>query len=393
MNICIVAYTIYETDNRVRRYAETLSAEGHLVDVFSLRRRGERGRVRRLDRIRVFRIQNRDYGEGGPFSYLTRLLLFLFKSGVHVLIRHLRRRYAVVHVNNIPDFLVLAALIPRMAGSRIILDIHDLVPELFSEKFGRPMGSVFTRLLLFTEKVCTRLADQVIVANELWRRKIIARDRLHPGACTTLMNYPDLRYYRPALPSRQGNGARKTLIYPGTFSHLHGIDIAVRAVALVREELPGVRLNMYGRFGSRAYYDSIRTLIDELQLNGTVVIHDPVPNERLMDMYDHVDIGLVPKRRGVFSDEAFSTKIFDYLAAGIPVIASRTTIDEYYFDDSQILFFRAEDHEDLARRIVELCTDPDMGRRLVRNARRFILDNNWEARRRDYLDVVERGLP
>ncbi|MFW6180406.1 MAG: glycosyltransferase family 4 protein [Spirochaetota bacterium] len=389
MNICILAYTIYETDSRVRRYAETLAARDHRVDVISLRNRGDGGRSMRVGGVNVFRVQSRGYREGGPAGYLARHLLFLARGGARILLRHLRRRYAVIHVNNIPDFLVFAALIPRALGCRVILDIHDLVPELFCEKFGRSMDSLPARLLLLAEKVCTRFADRVIVANDLWRRTVITRDRLAPGACITLLNYPDLSYYRPAGRPVSGAGGEVTLVYPGTFSHLHGVDVAVRAMALVRQELPRARLMLYGRFGSRAYYEYIRALMEELELDGAVAVRDPVPPERLMDIYARADIGLVPKRRGIFSDRAFSTKIFDYLAVGIPVIASRTTVDEYYFDDTQIMFFNAGDHRDLARKIVDLCANPEKGRLLARNARRFLLDNNWEARQKDYLDLVQ----
>jgi glycosyltransferase involved in cell wall biosynthesis len=103
-----------------------------------------------------------------------------------------------------------------------------------------------------------------------------------------------------------------------------------------------------------------------------------------------IDLGVVPKRKDSFGNEAFSTKIMEFMAMGVPVIASRTRIDQYYFNDSLLQFFESENTEDLASKIFELVHDADKRRSLCAHASDFIALNNWDVRKNEYLNVVDR---
>jgi len=130
----MLVYSFYENDNRVRRYAETLAARGDVVEVIALRRphQSSEDLVRG---VRVFRIQRRERNERGRLSYISRLLLFFFRSAIFLSWRHLRNPYQLIHVHSVPDFEVFAALLPKLTGCKVILDIHDIVPEFYASKF------------------------------------------------------------------------------------------------------------------------------------------------------------------------------------------------------------------------------------------------------------------
>src|SRR5689334_9099041 len=134
MKVCMLAYTFYETDNRVRRYAEALARRGDEVDAIVLQQEGK-SPFEIVNGVNVYRIQKRVRDERGPFSYLSKLLLFFARSMGAVTVRHLETRYDVIHVHSVPDFEVFAALIPRLMGAKVILDVHDIVPELYASKF------------------------------------------------------------------------------------------------------------------------------------------------------------------------------------------------------------------------------------------------------------------
>jgi hypothetical protein len=97
MRVCMVAYSFYEGDNRVRRYAETLAKRGDRVDVFSLRQKGQPARGI-VNGVRVFRIQRRVVNEKTKFSYLGRLLLFFMRSMAFLSVEQMKERYDLVHV-------------------------------------------------------------------------------------------------------------------------------------------------------------------------------------------------------------------------------------------------------------------------------------------------------
>jgi glycosyltransferase involved in cell wall biosynthesis len=286
---------------------------------------------------------------------------------------------------------VFIGLLPKLLGAKIILDIHDILPEFFCQKFKRGLDTTLANLLLLVEKYSVHFANHVIVANDLWREKIIARDKVSPDACTTLLYYPDLEFFKEGRsePYRSRDG-KFVIIYPGTLSYHHGLDILIRALSIVKQKLPDVKLKVYVRSSNLEYFDFIRKLINELNLTENVEFFKPVITEKLMDIFSDAAIGIVSKRGGFFAEEAFSSKIFDFMAAGVPIVASKTKIDEYYFDDSIILFFEPENHNDLARCILELHENRGKRESMVEHGRQFIARNNWGIKKLEYLELVDR---
>ena len=229
-------------------------------------------------------------------------------------------------------------------------------------------------------------ADHIIVANDLWMKKIINRDHILPEKCTAILNYPIMKYYQKLSLKHTGEGF--TLIYPGTLSYIHGTDIAIKAMAIIKEKLQNVVLKIYGYAVNITYYNSIVNMVDVLKLNEHVKLYDPVIGEELKKIFEYVDVGIVTKRSGIFAEEAFSSKIFDYMAVGIPIVASRTKIDEYYFNDSMIMFFEPGNHEDLANCIIEILNNPSKRKSLVEVNSKYIKKNTWEKKSEIYTEIV-----
>jgi len=387
MKACVIAYSFYELDQRVRRYAEALAARGDSVDVLTLK--GERqGDTDVIDGVHVYRIQKRDHNEKGMMDYFLRISKFFLKGSYLLVKNHFKRRYDVIHINSVPDYLVFMGLIPKIFGSKIILDIHDLMPEFFSQKFNKGMESFYIKILLFLEYISVKFADHNIIANDIWREKMILRDHLDPGKCTTLLNYPDMAYYEKVV--RQGINGTINIVYPGTISHHHGIDIAIQAIPFIKKNGVKVKLRIYGKNTKNRYNDHLQSLMKELDVADDVEFLEPVHREELYRIYSRSDIGIVPKRDGVFSGEAFSTKIYDFMASGLPVVASRTKIDEYYFDDSMISFFEPGNYEEMAKRVVDVYADQKKAGEMVDKCKRYIDDNTWMKKKSMYTTVVDR---
>ena len=146
MNVCMVAYTFYETDFRVRRYAETLAERGDNVDVFTLQY-NDLPKKDIIKGVTVHRIQRRIRDEKSKWSYIRKLITFSLRSFFHITIHHIKKRYKFVHVHSVPDFIVFAALVPKLTGSIIVLDIHDIIPEFYLSKFGNSGNYLPYRLL------------------------------------------------------------------------------------------------------------------------------------------------------------------------------------------------------------------------------------------------------
>jgi glycosyltransferase involved in cell wall biosynthesis len=377
-----VAYTFYEADNRVIRYASEMASLGHRVDVIALRRRGQ-SMVGYSDGVRVFRIQRRSVSETTPVSYLAKLVWFLSKATAFLTGLHVRHRYDLVHVHNIPDFLVFAAVLPKLTGARLILDIHDILPELYVGKFGLSTDSRTFKTLLKVERACCTFADHVIVANDLWRGTLVRRSAKH---CTTILNYPDISLFKPSAPTTRKRDCPFVFLYPGSLNHHQGVDVAVRAFALAAEEMPTAEFHIYGEGPARPL---LAALVERLQLQGRVKIKDSVSIQEMAGIIALADVGVVPKRADGFGNEAFSTKIFEFMASGVPVVVSRTRVDEHHFDSTLVRFFTSGDERELAAVLLDTFRNRGKARAQAEVARQFAVSNSWQRRRGEYLDVVD----
>lgn len=123
----MVSYSEYESDSRVRRYAEVLIKQGYRVDILSIRQKGQEPEGPIDGGGRVYRIQSRTRNEKSKATYLSKLILFFFRSMFFLTWENMKEKYDLIHVHSVPDFEVFAALFPKLFGSSVILDIHDIV--------------------------------------------------------------------------------------------------------------------------------------------------------------------------------------------------------------------------------------------------------------------------
>ena len=381
MRICLLAYTFYESDFRVLRYAEALAKRGDQVDAIVLRS-PTRGSHEEINGVHVYRVQRRLRNEKGKFSYLFRIIKFFFKSGMFLSWLHMKHPYDLVHVHSVPDFLVFAAIFPKLFGAKIILDIHDILPEFYASKFSRGHKGLLFKLLVLVERVSSGFADHVIIANHIWEKKLIARS-VKPAKLTTLINYPDTSIFFPNKGTRKDNEFK--MLYPGSVSWHQGLDIAVQALALVKEKAPHASLHIYG---NGTHWSYIEKLISQLGLGDRVFLKSGMPLRNLAEVVAQADLGIIPKRNDPFGSEAFSTKSLEFMASGVPIIIAKTKIDQYYFNDSVVKFFEPESIEDLADAMLTMIRDKSLRERLAKNGLEFVKKNTWGEKKEEYLKLV-----
>jgi glycosyltransferase involved in cell wall biosynthesis len=382
----MLGYAFYESDNRIRRYAEALVRRGDEVDAIVLRREGQVW-FEVINGVNVYRIQKRVRDETSPFSHLRKVLMFLLRSTWVLTLRHLRARYDIIHVHSVPDFEVFATIVPRLMGAQVVLDIHDIVPEFYASKFKVSERSLPFRLLLLVEKFAAAYANHVIISNHLWRTKLIRRS-VRPDKCTAIINYPDPSIFFPR-PRAVGSNGDFIMCYPGTLNWHQGVDLAISALALLRDEFPRIKLLIIGDGPDR---EKLRTMVIQQTLESWVTMMGSIPMEQVAETMANIDLGVVPKRNDSFGNEAFSTKTMEFMAMGVPVVASSTRIDRYYFGEHLVQFFEPERAEDLAAKILELAHDPARRSTLRERGIDFIRHNNWDVKKKEYLELVDRLL-
>jgi len=386
MRACMVSYSFYESDNRVRRYAETLVKQGYRVDAVALRREGQPGGEVMIDGVRVFRVQRRVKNEKSKFVYLCKLLFFFLRSMFILTRQQIKQRYDLIHVHSVPDFEVFAALYPKLTGSKVILDIHDIVPEFYVSKFNISPNSLTFKLLVAVERMSTAFSDHVIVANHIWQKRLQERS-VKQSKLTTILNFPDTRMF--TRRGRNRSDSKFIILYPGSLNYHQGLDLAIRAFAIIKDEVPDAEFHIYGSGEQR---DFIKSLIASLRLQNSVFLKGSLPLDQIPLVIENADLGVVPKRKDSFGNEAFSTKILEFMSMGVPVIVPDTAIDRHYFNDSVVKFFRAGDEKSLADTMALLIRRPDLREGLARNAAEFVKRYVWDENQAIYVAVVESLL-
>jgi glycosyltransferase involved in cell wall biosynthesis/peptidoglycan/xylan/chitin deacetylase (PgdA/CDA1 family) len=382
--VCMLVHNSYESDNRVRRYAEALARRGDHVDVIALAGGSVPLGAEEISGVTVFRVQHRVRNERGKWSYAWRLLRFLLASSAFLTRRHQGIRYDVVHVHNLPDFLVFAAWYPKITGTRIILDIHDIVPELFASKFDVKPGDIYINFLKFIEKAAAAFADFVIVSNHLWYEKLVSRS-VPREKCSVFLNHVDpALFYRR---NRTRTDDNVIILFPGSFQWHQGLDIAIEAFALVRKRVPNAQFHIYGGGDEKS---ELVALTERLGLNESVKFCGSASLETIADVISNADLGVVPKRADSFGNEAYSTKIMEFMSQGVPVVLSRTKIDSFYFDDSVVRFFMSGDVQALAVAMLEVIENKSLRETLIAGGYRYVDLHSWDRRKAEYLELVDR---
>ncbi len=383
LHVGMPAYSFYELDNRIIRYARTLAKQGNDVEIFALRQE-DQNPYEVLDEVKIHRLQTRKSKEKTGPSYLIRQSLFLWRSARFIARAHRKKPFQLIHAHSIPDFEVFAAIFAKLKGSKVILDIHDLLPELYLSKFHKNKKSIVYRLLLLVEKKSCNYADHVIIANHLWYEKLVSRS-VKKDKCSVIMNYPEDSIF---YPRKKGKKVEKfIMIYPGTLSFHQGLDLAIRAFAGIIEKFPNAEFFIYGDGPER---DKLSELIKEMKAENNIFIKDEIPLDHVPEIMADSDLGIVPKRDDEFAGEAFSTKIFEFMAVGVPVLVSGTRIDQYYFNDSVVKFFKPGDVEDLKKGIEEMITNEELRMNLAKNALDFVQKYKWSANMHTYLDIINK---
>jgi len=383
MKVCMLAYAFYESDTRIQQYATALAERGDEVDVIALRRETQPF-YERLHGVNVYRIQSRTVNEQGRCSYLYRIMRFLFAAAIFLARKGRARRYGLIHVHSVPDFLVFAALAPKLAKTPVILDIHDLLPELYASKFDLRRGSLLFRLLILIEKWSISFSDHVIIANHIWEERLVSRSVV-AGKCTTIRNYPDPTVFFPR--PRHKHSSKFVITYPGTLNWHQGVDVAIRAIAKVTAEIPGVEFHIYGEGPAKP---GLMKLADNLNVTSHIKFHDFLPTEQIAAVMAESDLAVEPKRgSSSFGNEAASTKILEFMALRVPLIVSNTKVHLYYYDDTMVKFFESDNELELASCILALGRDPRLGEKLTARAAAHARVNNWGKKKNEYLHLVD----
>lgn len=312
--------------------------------------------------------------------------LFLLVAAGYLSVQHIRRPYAVVQANSLPDFLVFAALVPKLLGCRVVAFMQEPTPELAETLLGRKW---LTRFLSRIEQWSIRFADHSLTVTEELKGRYVERgasaDRI-----TVVLNCADPdnflgNWSPPPLPAKSGYVA----VCHGTIEDRYGQDTIIDAARILRDELPDLRVVITGA-GSRT--GELAAAIADSKLQDVVQFEGWVSQTRLNEILYSADVGIVAQKASPYSHLVHTNKMVDYWIFGLPVIASRLHAVSQLYDDRFVEYFEPGDAADLAAAIRRLHADTARREELARNGKLAQRDNGWAAQRIIYLGVFNSLL-
>ncbi len=391
--VCILRHSSYPAELNVRREAEALLKDGYEVHVICLRDESQLSHED-VGGVQVRRLPVR-HRRGRISRYLFEYNVFLLLASFELLQLHLRCRLRAIQVNTMPDYLVFAALIPRLLGVKVVLHLHEPMPELFTTMFPQRRYAWLRALIRWSERLSLAFADRVLTVTEEMR-ETVSRRGADSAKITVIVNVPDddlIRLPRQVAamhPEALPNGPRAfRILCHGSIEERYGFDLVVRAVARLASDIPGIEFRFMGKGD---YVPALQAFAKELKVEAHVTYLGFVPFETMIAEILAADVTVVPMRRNPYSVLVHTNKMFEYLALERPVVASRLDSVAAYFPDDAILYFNPDDEVDLARRLREVFADRDATAKRVQAATKIYESYRWTHERRKYLAVYDSLL-
>ena len=391
--VAVLLFSNYPADPRPRRAAEALTREGAIVDLLCMQQNEREPRHENVNGVNVSRVPFRRY-RGGKLAYVGQYSAFILISFAYLTIRSLRKRYDFVHVHNMPDVLVFAAAVAKARGSKVILDLHDPMPELMQTIFKLPPESLSVRALKTMEKKSIAFSDLVLTVNiacqNLYSARSCQRDKIR-----VVLNSPDdyIFRFRPANLNGSNSENREkpfTVLYHGSLVARNGLDLAVEALETVRRSIPAIKLVICGE--TSPFLEAVMQMARERQLENNIDYLGAQNLNGIVKAITACDLGIIPNQKNIFTEINTPTRIFEYLALGKPVIAPRTKAIQDYFGDGDLVFFELGSAKDLARQIKYAFSHPKEVIEITQRGQRVYLDHTWTREKSQFLTAVDELL-
>ena len=392
-HICMVAYTNYPSDARVRREAETLAATPGFQVLFLVLKDGAAPRTYKMSGVTVKELDISKYQGKSRKAYIFSYIKFVILA--FTALKHLQAsgRLDVVHIHNMPNFLVFSATLSRLSGKKIILDIHDSIPETYLSKFNaNGRKKLLFSLFCAEEALCCRFVHKVVCVNHIQKKTLVSRG-LNPDKVIVSLNVPDPRIFTRvgSKPCAADSGEAFKLIYHGTVTQRLGIDLAIRAVAMLKNEIPQVEFHVMGKGDD---LDDFIQLSKSLGLENRVYFNKKmVPLEELGQVICRMDVGVIANRKDMATELMLPVKMLEYMALGIPVVAPRLETIQHYFTEEMVQYYEPENVDSLAGAILQLYREKDKQRKQAKAAERFFDTYGWETHKRDLIGLYRELVP
>jgi len=372
----------YPQDTRVRNEAETLAAAGFLVTVVAPRGT-DQGRAQRINGVEVRRFRML-WADISKRSYLAEYAVAHVQLIPRAMLA-LARGAKVLHFHGPPDTLVLAGVVARIARRKVVFDLHDSAPELFSAKFGAS-GAV-PRVLRAAQRGAIRCASHVIVTNQSQLELVGRRGRRGTDAVSVVRNGPRAQDFGEPPPIRTGALSAPRLIYVGALDAQDGVLELCELLghpALARATLTVV--------GDGPLREELAARCQRAGVRGRVTFTGRVPHAEVPRLIWEADIGIDPAPVSELNHGSTMIKVMEYMGAGRPLVAYDLRETRRSAGGAALYAVHGQPGQ-FAALVAELAHDGQRRARMGSLARQRALTLSWESSAQVLAEVYRSLAP
>jgi len=309
---------------------------------------------------------------------LFNFIFFTILSFTTLSLLYIKKRYQVIHVHNPPDFIILAAIPFKIFfNTKIVLDLHDMLPEAVSSNFGVDENHIFVKIARLIERFAIKYSDAIICTNNYDKKIILSRNNISPEKIFVVMNTPDLKLFEIEHVKKEFFGLENkfVILFEGTIWKRRGIQTVIEAIEKLKDKIP----IYFVILGDGPDLDYLKSIVNDKNLNAFIEFTGWIDLKTLSKYISISDVCLIPFLKTRVNERGVPNKLFEYIVHEKPVIASKLTGMSLTFFDDEVLFFEPGNANDLAEKILWCYQNPKEIKKLVENAKqRYKKEYTWD---------------
>lgn len=377
-------------DRRVWLECLALKANGYSVSVICPKGPGDPAR-QVIDDIAIYKYRPAADAHGLLGFVVEFVYSWLRTAALSISVRR-ERGFDVIQACNPPDTYWALARLWRLRGVKFVFDQHDLNPELFLSRFGKPAGmgaKLQLEGLRWLERMTYRTADRVVSTNESYRHLALSRGGRRDDEVSVVRSGPDTRVMRPVYPPAMiRRGADHLLVYLGIMGPQDGVDTILHAAneLIHRRGRKSIRFALLG-FGD--CLDELKKLSSDLNLDNNVVFTGRADKSMIADYLSAADVGLCPDLKTPLNDVSTMNKTMEYMAYALPSV-SFDLVETRVSGGSTVSYVPSGDLLAFVDAIEALLDDPDLrADRGVAARERVSAVLDWKPQSERYVAVFD----
>lgn len=386
-NILMIAYSEYSRDARIRREAEALTEIGCAVDFFVL----QEDNISQINtNINLIPLGLKQYRGNSNIKYIISYLNFFCQAFIQLLWLYPNKKYKIIYTHNMPDFIVFLGLIPKLFGSKLIHDVHDLMPDIYKSKFKSSFANIIYYLLLVQEKISCMLADKIITVSDIGFDILTNQHNIRSDKIAIIRNFADKNIFSPMKLSTDKNNDFN-LIHHGTISDRFGLRYIIEEMKIICKKYSNVKLHFYGK-GDGKEELILNEMIKDNKLTKNVFLHGQIQLDEIPRKINWADVGIVSYKKDPSTDIFTPLKLLEYIAMEKPIVTVHTKAIAMLVKDAKLLYYDNGTEDSFNNAITSLITNKGKINLLKKEAIKLNKQINWAKEKIVLQEIVNTLL-